>query len=368
MQPNGVPATLRACRWLVEPGTEPERWQLDAVAFAAVLPAFEAQGLAPALAARLAGSAPWWQLDPSIRSRLEHARRVLGARELLLAEACRRACAALAATGTPVLVIKGQALAGSAYLEPATRERIDVDLWVPEDRFDDGAGRLEAAGFRASVAADGVWVLAERCFELPAGGAVDLHRRLVTQALLARALPFATVFERAGSYGAGPARKPDDADALLIAALHAVAHHGPEPRWLWVLDAHRLVTAAPACVEVAASRAREAGVAAILARLLQRAAHRYATPIEAARIAELAREAPRERSARLLVPMSRAARLWFDWRSLPGAAARWRHLRELVFPRHEYMRAKYPRATRWALPWLYVRRAVSGVWRAIVRG
>jgi hypothetical protein len=50
-----------------------------------------------------------------------------------------------------------------------------------------------------------------------------------------------------------------------------------------------------------------------------------------------------------------------DFRALDGLRARLKFTRELLFPSEAYMRGKYPGSGSTAMPWLYLRRAASGV-------
>ena len=50
-----------------------------------------------------------------------------------------------------------------------------------------------------------------------------------------------------------------------------------------------------------------------------------------------------------------------DFRAIEGVPNKLRFMRELVVPPASYMRANYPKAPAFWLPWLYARRAVGGV-------
>jgi hypothetical protein len=69
------------------------------------------------------------------------------------------------------------------------------------------------------------------------------------------------------------------------------------------------------------------------------------------------------RSERVAVYLnaSKLRRTQMDFRAIEGAGNKLRFMRELAFPSASYMRAKYPNAPTFWLPWLYARRAVAGV-------
>jgi hypothetical protein len=63
----------------------------------------------------------------------------------------------------------------------------------------------------------------------------------------------------------------------------------------------------------------------------------------------------------------RLQRHWMDARAIPSLAGRARYARALLFPGADYMRHKYGgRGPQW-LPYLYARRAVGGMVRALKR-
>lgn len=131
-------------------------------------------------------------LDPASvrRARLAPLAHTLGARGFdrdhlaasLIADrrraAADQACAALAAAGVPVLLLKGIAYAGRLYADPAARPMTDVDLLVAPDAIAAAARALARLGYWD--AGEGV----ERSrfhhgvtLKRP-GGAIDLHRAI----------------------------------------------------------------------------------------------------------------------------------------------------------------------------------------------
>ncbi len=157
---------------------------------------------------------------------------------------------ALGAEGVDVLVLKGGALAYTAYPAPELRPMRDLDLWVRPDRIDDAAACLRRLGFapRASESA----VFDERSHQLPSMKRVDeglsisveLHRRLGVprhrapidfDAMWARREAY--VVEGVHAHGLGPE------DQLFHVHRHAFAKRVTnEPiRLVWVADLVTLV-------------------------------------------------------------------------------------------------------------------------------
>ena len=323
--------------------------------------ALESHGIAAACAQRLHGSEPWRALAPALTARLRGAARSLAARELAWAPQLERVAGTFAQARLPWLVIKGEALARTHYPKPGMRERCDVDAWVRREDFERAGTLLESLGFAVQASATGYWSLPERCFSGPAGLAIDLHESLFSQPLLAGVLDFATAFERSRELPGLAARAPCDADALLIAVLHRLAHHaGERGRLIWLHDIHLLASAA----DEAAALARERGVAGLLAEALAAAREAFGTAIDPSLLDSLVRAGAAEPATRLLAPMSRLQRRWFDLRTMPGMRARLAMLRELALPDPRYMRERFA-ARRWQLPWAYVRRGLSGLARLI---
>jgi hypothetical protein len=338
-----VPGAI--ARWIAGgPPPAPGDWDAETPL---ALAAHGLDGLAAAADPAAAGA------PPAVAEALRRRRAALVAAELQARPALDAAFAAFAAAGIDVLLVKGEALARTDYPAPGTRVRGDADAWPRPGSFERAAACLEALGWQPVAASDGEWLQPERTYVAPGRAArIDLHRRVLSQPLLAAALDFDGLLGRARR-GDGIAM-PAPADALHLAALHLLGHHADQPRGIWLHDLHRLAQA-PTLAELA-PRARATRTAALLAHALRLAQAMFGTAPDPAAMAELdaARDEP---SAALAAPMSARARLWFDFRSLPDAAARARWLRELLLPDPRWLRA---REGEGALPWLYLRRALRG--------
>jgi hypothetical protein len=362
-EPHLHSAYMALARSLNDPdwSTDPAGTHTQALGWPEALPTFARHGLLPALAQRLRATPRWPSLAPSIRTSLERASQTLAAREMVHRAALDTAGTALARHNIRTLVIKGEALARTHYPRPALRERGDIDLWVDVPDFDAAAAVLVSQGWRPRVAADGTWSLPERSFDGPNGAVIDLHRRLFSQPLLARALTFEEVWQAGASLDAS--RAPFPSHALLIAALHRIAHHAEQlERWVWLWDVHVLVQREPACLAAAMQAARSAGVAALLGVTLRDTARVFDTPVDVAVVDDLIGCAQKERSARLLRPMGGLRRMIFDVRCAPDWRAAWTMLGETLFPRSDYMQAQF--GPGW-LPQLHARRLWRGLRKAL---
>jgi hypothetical protein len=108
--------------------------------------------------------------DDSARAELRAFTTSVIARETL-----QEVAAVLAASGIPVMPLKGVLFQMQLYSDPAERRLCDVDVLVPEARFAEAIEILIRSGFRPSNAGPS-WI--EAAFQSPRGLPVDLHRRL----------------------------------------------------------------------------------------------------------------------------------------------------------------------------------------------
>jgi hypothetical protein len=350
--PASLPVLRPAlARWIAAAGAAPDPgWSGDDLA---ALAAHGMDGLAAAALEEHPGAAP-----PSVADALRRRRAALVAAELATRPALDEAFAALADAGLDPLLFKGEALARSHYPRAGTRVRGDADVWVAPRDFDAACTVLEGAGWRCVPAADGEWLQPERSFLAASGPArIDLHRRLLSQPLLDRALDAAAIRARAVR-GHGVAM-PAAADALLVASAHLFGHHADAPRAIWLFDLHRLA-ADDAALDAACARAIDAGIAGIVGRGLRAARALFGTRLPDALLDGMDAAGATERSARVLRAQSPAARLAFDFATLPGWPARFAWLRELFAPDDRWLRRQEGAGPR---PWRLLRRA----WRGLAR-
>ncbi len=86
-------------------------------------------------------------LPEQVRERLRLQHQKARARFMALNAMAGRIVSAAAAAGSPVLLLKGFALANSVYSSPAHRPMSDLDIAVPHNRYEGAARMLESIGF-----------------------------------------------------------------------------------------------------------------------------------------------------------------------------------------------------------------------------
>ena len=224
-------------------------------------------------------------------------------------------------------------------------------------------------GYEPCPAIPGELVTAQATFEKRHGGrlvhTVDVHWKIFN------ALPFADVLtydELAGRAVAVPSLDPSarglsSVDALVLAAVHRIAHHFDSDHLIWLYDIDliaRSLTHDEWREFAALVRARK--VAAVCQRSLQRAVDRFGTNVPAWVWTDLVSgdAAEGERTARYLARRTHLGVVLDDLRTLSGWRDRWRLVREHAFPPAAYMRSVYAPSSAAPLPLLYARRLLRG--------
>jgi Uncharacterised nucleotidyltransferase len=325
----------------------------------------------PLLAWRLhaTGELPGWPV--AIRRAVLDAARGEAALEVARRLELCRLLEALAAAGVEVLLLKGAALAYSAYPEPWLRPREDTDLLVHAADVERARGVLDAAGYSPTPMQRGQFVSHQQVYvRADAAGrrhSCDLHWKIANPVAFADLASAADLLRDAASVALGDriaARIPCRGDALLLACWHRVSHHRDSDDLLWLYDLHLLADGLPDADAVRiAGIARATATAAICARGLALASDRFGTRVDPALFAD-AGAAHDGRSSVTRVYLDRDARkvdlLAADLRALPDWRSRLRLLREHLFPPAAYMLAGSGHSTRAALPALYVLRIARG--------
>ena len=244
----------------------------------------------------------------------------------------------------PVLVFKGEALARTLYPDPSLRPRCDTDVLIEREALADAERVLHDAGFREEPSSGGETISRQRTWSrtdsIGFRHAIDLHWALSNRARYADVLAFEELWSRGTAIHGPHVRIPSDSDSLLIAALHLAAHHRGEERLIWIYDIH----------------------------LLRNASAQSTWELE--RGLALADEWFGEGQAGLPV-LHQKASAWRDFvedlRFTPRLGAKLRIVREHLLPPGDYVMRKYGAKSRALLPVLYVRRAVMGTARLLLR-
>ena len=305
----------------------------------------------------------------SVRSTLRGAVR----REAVL-EAVRRTelaalLEALAQAGAHPLVLKGAQIAYTHYPEPWLRPRLDTDLLVAPDERTRADGILRGLGYTPGTDFDGDLVTHqfryERTNRYGFTDAVDLHWRIANPHVFAGTLTFEELANRARPIEAlGPAaRGPADADALLLACLHRVAHHDNSDRLLWLYDIHLLASSmSGALLDAVAAQASAKRLRAVCASGLELAQRRFGTSVPRRWSQQLdTSDGAREPTATFLrAGRNKVDDLLSDLHTLDGWQPRLKLLREHLFPPVAYIRRAYGLEHPALIPFGYARRIVAG--------
>ena len=272
--------------------------------------------------------------------RAEHARTAL--LDALHRTALSELSSAFASAAIPGLVIKGAALALSHYPSAGLRPRVDTDLFIEPAQQERAHQILLDANWQPIASNFSALVLPERSYQKRFSGALislDLHWALSTRPLLARALPFATLYANSVAFdNAGHWHMPCAVDALLIAAVHRIGHHRDHERFIWLYDVHLLWQAmTPHEQEQSLSRAEQAGLCAILLDALTPSQALFHTDISDTQRARLQRVKNEPGATLLRDALSDFA---FDWRF-----ASWRErfalVKQRVWAEPDYLRSRF---------------------------
>lgn len=292
-------------------------------------------------------------------------RRRLALREGVAHDEMTRVAAAFASAGLRAAILKGSALAYTHYPAPWSRPRFDLDLLVARADRDRSRGIMRALGYHEGRPMSSRWLMHQDAWKRSVGSDlrdVDVHFELTNRQFFAATLPVDVLLARAvpAPFAGLHALQLDAVDALIYACVHRVAHHSQEARLIWHADIARQGAALDvAAVRTLVARARDAGLASIVAQELRIAGALW-NERSGALAPEIVRElsdAGRSEAATRFLAGGRgpAGDLWLDLRSLP----RWRDrvglLGELLFPTRDYM-LRQPGVTTRNLRWRYIRR------------
>ena len=294
-------------------------------------------------------------------------RRAAAAIEALREAELRRVLAALAAGGVPSVLFKGAAISRTHYRSPELRPRSDTDLLVPAARRQAAAGVLDTLGYRRAVETDGELIASQfHCAfvdRAQLSHALDVHWRISNAIAFAEVLSFDEIAAEATALpGLGPdAAGPSAVHSLLLACVHRIAHHPDSSDLLWLYDIHLLADRlTPGEQRRFVRLASDRGVRAVCACSLDDAALAFGGGAGGLAAGVAPPAGAVEPTAAFLAARRRPVDLLTaDLRAL-GWPQRLQLLREHVFPRREYMFARYGTRRASSLPWLYVRRIVAG--------
>ena len=314
-----------------------------------------------------------WPSD--IRDTLAQSAREETARDMLRREEIAGVLGALDARGVRAILLKGAALAYTAYPTPDARPRLDTDVLI--DAADEATARtvLTARGYTAPPYCADLFAQfeMERTDNFGLRHVMDVHWKISTQPVFADVLTYREMLPHAVPVPAlgAAAITPSAVDSLLLACIHPVMHHQNAERVLWVYDTHALASRlTPRQFDDFVHRARRKKVAAVCAHALQLAQTLFGTAVPADVIRNLSK-AVDEPSAEYLASQRRwHHELASSVRGLPRFADRVKLMRDVLLPSPSYMLGAYglrgkPLAP-WLLPALYVHRNMRGAWKILM--
>lgn len=310
-----------------------------------------------------------------VQHRLREAVMERSAWELRDRELLRKVLARLAAAGIEALLFKGAALAYSLYGNPVWRSRTDADILVREADLAAAEQILAVCGYKSAPESESiVYYQRDHVLQAPEGGEhrVDLHWRINNSELLSCLFSHDELLAEAVCVPQlGPeVRRAGDLHALLIACFHRKVHaQYTSERYHWLLDMDLIARhLQPEQWQRAVTLAQQKGMAATLCEALRTTQELLASPVPESVLACLAQAARGPCDDYLAAGTLRRSLL--DLRFCPDHHARFNYLRRMLLPSRSYMLSKYRDAGwRW-LPWLHLRRTLSGALRrsGLLRG
>ena len=313
----------------------------------------------------------------AVRDEIATRARAEAAEELRRQQEIATVLDALAAADVQPILLKGTPLAYTVYASPALRPRLDTDLLVRHQDVNAIRRVLMPMGYAAPVTCDGELLFRQftmvRADRFGVEHVLDFHWSISTQPAFAGLLTYDELNAGAAAVPAlgGHARAAGARHALLLACIHPVMHHRNVERLLWVYDVHLLASRLSASeFDRFIDSALDKGIGPICAQQLRLARERFGTPVPDHAASRLG-----ARGNPALSDYIRPGRRWHHeftatLKGLHGWRARTRFLREVLFPRPQYMLTSYGYANRLSgiamLPALYVHRNVYGLWKALV--
>jgi hypothetical protein len=277
-----------------------------------------------------------------IASRLLDIQRREVALDLLREQGIREVMAALGRAAVPALLFKGTQLAYTHYPRPDLRPRLDTDVLIAAWDLPRAHRVLLALGYRPDVQAGSAGVLYQQAYVRQGPEALphvlDMHWRLANPEVFGHVLSFeemtaeSVCIPQLGQH----VRGLGGVHALLVAAVHRVAHHFDDDRLIWLYDLAR--------------------VGGGLDADEWRRFHALASARGVLSVCRASLEQAEARRPHALVVLD-------DLRALPDWRGRLRVVRSHMFPPARYMREIYAPRSRAPVAWLYAVRAVRGARR-----
>ncbi len=288
--------------------------------------------------------------------------------------------ACLTESGIDHVIFKGTALAYSVYADPCARVRGDTDILVSPDMFETACTALESAGFTMSLSGVPRYLEHARTFQITSDHGImhvfDLHHQISWCPVPGSALTFREIFKssRVLETGNGCIRTPAAHINYAIAALHReisltgiyltdAKDVAEKDRMIWTIDLWYLAQSfSDNDWEALGVLARETGLSNVVARTFPILKDRFDFELlpHVPETFSVGRNSPVE----TFLNASKARRMWIKFNRTQTLGARAQTIRELLFPPREYMEANFGDRLGF-LPWLYAKRSVRGLVKAL---
>ena len=339
------------------------------------LAACDLHGVSPLIQQRLSRTRAWQDWPVRLQQTLAHHCRMQAALALLRERELTRVLVALSEHGVSPLLMKGAPLAYTHYAAPHLRTRCDTDLLVWQQDVEVVQQVLSELNYTRLNAVSGKLIMHQCTYvkedRYGARHALDVHWKVSNPYPFSEFLSYHELARQAIAVPAlgKHARALPPVQALLLACVHRVAHHGNSERLIWLYDIHLLASRMThderaIFIQLAADRR----LRAVCGSGLQLAQQRFATVLPVGFVqtvcghGALSSEAT---TSRFLKPNQRHLHtLLGDLRALSGWQNKICLLKEHLFPPPAYLLDRYATTRHAWLPLLYIQRAIQGAWKA----
>jgi len=276
----------------------------------------------------------------------------------------------LAQSDIPCLLIKGEAVSRSHYPEPHLRWRVDSDVFIRPADIETVKSILLNMGWRIEgpvFKSHQFQAVRNENLEFPLK--IDVHWRINNYSAYARVLSFEDAWKQAVELpGLEHAYGMSNLHALITACLHyqSTRISRQSVRDIWLYDIALLVK------DLTHQEWEELKRFAVLQDVvsdvlqpLQDTALKFGLDLLQQKLEEFLALQPVEGAFRQF-RRSNLALLLDDFRILQTFSSRAGLLRELLLPGKQELLEKYQKQSKIWLPWLYVKNAVSGIFRRLV--
>jgi hypothetical protein len=270
------------------------------------------------------------------------------------------------------LLIKGTPLAYSHYPEPYLRSRCDTDiLFATKEDAEKAWLILKELGYERPNAVSGEYVSHEfSCYRKEKIGishAMDIHWKISNSQVYARAFAFEELYSQSRTVDEldEDAHALSDTYALLLACLHRIAHkpEGMHNRLIWLYDIHLLATGfTPEQWEELYTLTSQKGFCGICLDGLKTTMATLGTDINDDLIKQFEESAKNEKYDSGIND-SRIGSTITNLQALPDWKSKLILVKELFFPDPNYMMVKFDTRNKALLPYLYLKRAVGGLFK-----